>query len=170
MLIRAYGLFWRADEVDWTPGKGNKNAFRLLGRIGAHLPSLQVADFREQRGIYILYGNHGPHYVGLTRSQDLGKRVRDHLFDQHAGKWNRFSWFGFRAVLKSKDPFGCRRLKDLASMGVGDPADLIGDMEALLIRAMGLSANKAQMNFCNACEWTQVKIDEVTRYLGELSV
>ena len=24
MLIRAYGLFWRCDEVDWLPGRGSR--------------------------------------------------------------------------------------------------------------------------------------------------
>ncbi len=46
MLINAYGLFWRADEVDWSPGSGNHGQFRLLGRSGVNRPGLRVADFR----------------------------------------------------------------------------------------------------------------------------
>src|SRR5581483_1996702 len=41
-------------------------------------PGLRICDFRKQRGIYILYGDLGAHYVGLTRQQDLGKRLKDH--------------------------------------------------------------------------------------------
>lgn len=63
MSIKNYGLFWRADEVNWFPGTGNKGQFRLLGRQGMNLPGLTLADFREQCGIYILYGNYGPHYT-----------------------------------------------------------------------------------------------------------
>ncbi len=74
MVIKNYGLFWRADEVDWYPGHGNP--FRLLGRQGKNFPGVCVADFRWQNGIYVLYGDYGPHYVGLTRKQGLGKRNR----------------------------------------------------------------------------------------------
>jgi len=30
VLIKAYGVFWRADEIDWRPGRGSP--FRLVGR------------------------------------------------------------------------------------------------------------------------------------------
>jgi hypothetical protein len=94
MFIKNFGLFWRADEIDWAPGKGSKGVFRLLGRRGINNPGLRLADFRYQKGIYILYGNHGPYYVGLTKRRGLGQRLKEHLADQHAGQWDRFSWFG----------------------------------------------------------------------------
>lgn len=34
MLIRSFGLFWGASEVNWNSGKGAKGEFRLLGRQG----------------------------------------------------------------------------------------------------------------------------------------
>ena len=163
MLIKSFGLFWRADEVEWYPGQGNKDEFRLIGRIGSNRPGLRVADFRHQQGIYILYGNHGPYYVGLTKKQGLGKRLKDHLSDDHEDQWNRFSWFGFCSVLSGKDENGYCKLRDMAEAVVGDPKSVITDVEALLIRAMGLS-NIRQMNFVEANEWTQVKLDEVKRY------
>ncbi len=33
MQVTSYGLFWRADEIEWFPGHGNRNEFRLLGRV-----------------------------------------------------------------------------------------------------------------------------------------
>ncbi len=168
MPIREFGLFWRREEVDWTPGSGKKNAFRLLGRHGANRPGLAVADFRDQRGIYVLYGNHGPHYVGLTRHQAIGKRLKDHTRDEHRRKWDRFSWFGFRPVLKRTGPGGLRALKDLAEMSTNDPHAVIGDMEALLIRAMGLN-NKAQMKFADAREWTQIYLDQYEKFLTRVA-
>ena len=111
VFIKSFGLFWRADEVDWNPGKGAKGAFRLLGHRGVNLPGLRVADFRYQQGIYILHGNHGPYYVGLTKKQGLGKRLKDHLTDDHADMWDRSSWFGFCSVLKGKDDGGLCKLK-----------------------------------------------------------
>lgn len=168
MLVREYGLFWRADEIDWTPGRGTRKRFRLLGRCGANRPRLRVSDFRYQQGIYILYGNYGPHYVGLTRKQGLGKRLKDHLADDHAGYWDRFSWFGFCRVLKRSDNMGIRELSTLASVTLADPNVLIGDVEALLIKAMDLR-NKANMSFSGGTEWIQVKRDEATDYLDKVA-
>lgn len=167
MLIKSYGLFWRASEVDWNPGRGARNAFRLLGRRGANRPGLQVCDFRQQQGIYILYGNFGPHYVGLTRKQGLGKRLKDHLSDEHAHLWDRFSWFGFRSVLKSKREDGTRKLRAMAEVSFGKSGKAIGDIEALLIKAMGLS-NVSDMNFENATEWLQIEKHEVENFISKL--
>ena len=138
MFIKNFGLFWRADEVEWTPGKGARGAFRLLGRQGLNLPRLRLADFRHQQGIYILYGNHGPYYVGVTKKQGLGKRLKDHCMDSHAGQWDRFSWFGFRSVLVTRNPAGLCKLRHMAEVVVGNPNAVITDVEALLVRAMGL--------------------------------
>jgi hypothetical protein len=49
----------------------------------------------------------------------------------------------------------------------GNATQMIGDMEALLIKAMGLT-NIAQMNFHDAVEWTQIKLDEVNQCLQKL--
>jgi hypothetical protein len=136
-LVKSYGLFWREDEIDWHPGAGGR--FRVLGRRGLRRPGLRLADFRDQKGIYILYGDYGPHYVGLTRRLGLGKRLDHHRFDHHVGKWDRFSWFGFRTVLSRKDSHGLCMLKDIATFAVGNPNALIADVEAMLIRIMGLS-------------------------------
>jgi hypothetical protein len=163
MIIRAYGLFWRADEITWSPGKGKAGEFRLLGRRGTNLPTRRVADFRQQRGLYILYGDYGPYYVGLTKKQDLGKRLKDHLDDHHADRWDRFSWFGFRQVLKTTENGLCK-LKALPSLSLGAPEAAIADMEALLIKALGLASNLNKMNFKSADEWTQVRLHEWDKY------
>jgi hypothetical protein len=169
LIIKAFGLFWRADEINWSPGGGNtvdiSKQFRLLGRRGANKGTLKVSDFRTQQGIYILYGDLGPHYVGLTTNQ-LGSRLKDHMKDRHQGLWDRFSWFGFRGVLKSKDGNGFRLLKEMPEMNMNQPDRVIGDIEALLARAMSLK-NKAMPNFDSAEEWTQIKLDEILRYCSK---
>jgi len=166
-LIQAYGLFWRADEIDWTPGYGKRYAWRLYGRLGANSKKLQVADFRNQKGIYILYGDYGPHYVGLTKKRGLGSRLKDHLSDEHADKWDRFSWFGFCTVLKRKNQFGIHQLRDMPLARSTSPDRMIADLEAMLIRSMALQ-NINQMNFVNAKEWKQIKLDEWDKYAKRL--
>ena len=163
MFIKSYGLFWSAHEIEWNPGQGNKGEFQLLGRRGVHSSKLEMADFMRQQGIYILYGNYGPYYVGLTKKQGLGKRLKQHLTDQHADKWDRFSWFGFCQLLKP-DSTGLRPLKALPEVQMSDPMKSIGDVEALLIKAMG-TQNVQDMKFAGADEWTQVEYDEVEKYL-----
>lgn len=162
MIVTAYGLFWQVDEIDWHPGKGAKGKFRLLGRIGKYLPSRRVADFREQRGLYILYGNYGPHYAGLVRKQDMGDRLKQHLSDEHEGMWDRFSWFGFCSVLKGKDN-GLQRLGKLALAKQLNPEHIIKDFEALITKGMDLR-NVHQSHFQNAEEWVQIKRDEWAKY------
>jgi hypothetical protein len=99
-------LFWNVDEVEWFPGAGNRKRFRLLGRIGQRRGKLQVCDFRLVRGIYVLYDDYGPYYVGLARDRGIGGRLRRHRRDVHAGAWDRFSWFGFQYVLTGSLPDG----------------------------------------------------------------
>ena len=92
----------------------------------------------------------------------------NHLSDEHWDQWDRFSWFGFCSVLKSKDEHGLQMLKAMAKGAFGTPDSLITDVEALLIRAMGLR-NINQNNFSVADEWTQVKLDEAEKYLANVS-
>lgn len=155
MLIRSYGLFWRSEEIDWDPGRGKR--WHMLGRRGMNRPGLQVVDFRDQRGLYVLYGNYGTHYVGLARDRGIGDRLKDHRRDHHDGLWDRFSWFGFRYVLKSTDrATGLRGLSSPATYAAGELNSVIADMEALLIKALGCPSNVANMNFPKGTEWQQV--------------
>lgn len=167
MAIKSYGLFWRADEIDWHPGKGVRS-FHLFGRNGTNTNRIEMADFRMQQGIYILYDDYGPYYVGLTRMQGLGKRLKDHRSDEHRGKWDRFSWFGFCALLVANKTTGLRPLRKMPESQIAAPKKWIGDVEALLILAMGTSANFRQMNFHGAQKWTQVEEDRVEYYKGRL--
>jgi GIY-YIG catalytic domain len=127
-----------------------------------------MADFRPQRGIYILYGNHGAYYAGLTRQQTLGKRLRDHLQDEHDGNWDRFSWFGFKPVLKKKDKFGLRALKTTMPQQKSiNTHTSIKEMEALLIKAMALK-NRIDSKFIAAEEWYQVRLIDKDKLLEKL--
>ena len=163
--IHAFGLFWEREEVHWFPGRGNR--FRLLGRRGTNSGTIQMVDFRDQRGIYILYTNHGPYYVGLARSRSLGDRLKDHLADDY-DNWVRFSWFGFRQILKSVDEDGLQKLRHMPVHRPISPHTVIKEMEALLIKAMALN-NRADSKFVTAKEWQQVTRDQQDRLLERLA-
>jgi len=167
--IHAFGLFWRCEEIDWFPGAGKSGAFRLLGRRGKNTGTLRLTDFRDQHGIYILYGNYGPHYVGLTRTQGLGARLKQHMSNENANRWDRFSWFGFKQVLTQKDDDGLRALKDkMPGHKSISPHNTIKEMEALLIKAMALN-NRADSKFISALEWKQVRWEERESLLERVS-
>lgn len=164
MLVRNFRLFWRTEEVEWFPGPGRR--WRLLGRSGWNNPGLRLTDFRDQRGLYVLYGNYGAHYVGLARDRGVGDRLKDHLSDRHSGKWDRFSWFGFRRVLTCVETdSGLYRLAAPATYTAGNVASVIADMEALLIHALGCPENFNTMSFINNDPWEQV-----TRYEREIGL
>ena len=168
MFITSYGLFWNRDEVMWHPGQGARKVFRLLGRDGVNAPNISLADFTNQKGIYILYGNYGPYYVGITKKKGFGRRLKDHCMNQHSGNWDRFSWFGFCHVQKATEADGIRKVKpDLALTKSGSPSQTITDTEALLIRVMGLS-NINTTKFKSAKEWIQIKVDEVEKYKAKV--
>ena len=167
MKITSYGLFWRSSEIEWNPGQGRRD-FRLLGRVGANRGTIQIADFRHQQGIYILYDEYGPSYVGLTRSQGLGKRLKDHLTDNLADTWDRFSWFGFRPLGAPNADTGIQELNEPDNNITENTHTTIADLEALLIRAIGPRNNRAWMNFQDAEEWTQIEYEMVDTYLSRL--
>lgn len=164
MLIYAYGLFWRSDEIEWWPGTGNKETFQILGRIGQVAPKLQVADFRTQHGIYVMYNEWGSYYVGLASTGTIGSRLRRHHKDKHKGKWDRFSWFGFDQVLARTNRAGLQTMKRMPLKKSVEPARIISDLEAMLIHVMP-TVNRRNERFARAKEWKQVRQDDRTKYL-----
>jgi len=167
-FIHCYGLFWSVDEV-WPEGERGA-PFRLLGKLGQRAPGLQVCDFRDQRGIYVLYDEYGPHYVGLTREQPLGNRLADHRRDKHAKKWDRFSWFGFKPVRVRCLLDGTHALGELPLRRNMEARSTIGDVEALLIQALGTRhrGNAVNMRFASADNWTQVKAADAVALIARL--
>ena len=95
--IEAYGLFWKASDVDWSKAKGE------LRGVDPDNDKVLV-DFADQEGVYLLHHHNTPTavYVGMTSRAENGlyDRLRDHTRDQAAGRWETFSWFGFSPVDK----------------------------------------------------------------------
>jgi hypothetical protein len=56
---------------------------------------------RRYAGIYVLYKRERLYYIGLTK--DLLGRIRWHLRDRHAGKWDHFAIFRIQRVRYLKD-------------------------------------------------------------------
>lgn len=170
MLFKSYGLFWERNEIDWTPGSGRRN-LHLYGRHCQNLPGLRVAGFRKQVGIYILYDDWGPYYVGLARTTGLGERLKDHVFDSHSGKWSRFSWFGFRSVARGKSGRNSQGVCELGVLPrklIGSADSAIGDGEAMLIRLLHTNGNTNSPKLSEGDRWEQVQYHELDYYLDKI--
>lgn len=56
---------------------------------------------RHYAGIYALYNSNELYYIGLT--QNLHGRIKHHLKDKHAGRWNKFIIFRIKKINYLKD-------------------------------------------------------------------
>lgn len=98
-MIQSYGLHWHVDRVFWGRPKV---AGTLLG-AASRSPRARPVDFRNQRGIYVLYADYELVYIGQTGAGNdrLFKRLKDHKADHLSERWNRFSWFGTQWITKA---------------------------------------------------------------------
>jgi hypothetical protein len=95
-----------------------------------------TVDVWDQQGIYILVHEWQVVYVGKADKVSLGSRLRSHLSDGLAGRWDRFSWYGIRGVLKTGKLGAEVTTKNTSS------ADLIQTFESLLIAVTAPPRNK----------------------------
>ena len=158
-LIGAHGLFWERDDIDWDAPRGQ--TFQLLGYRHKLLPKLQVCDFRRARGVYLLFNEYGPTYVGQARgaTDGLGYRLRAHHRDGFKD-WTRFCWFSFDNVLPSPGyPGWCDVARDENVRSVGAES-AINDLEALMIVAFGLRSQNQMRLVGSGAPWKQLTKDD----------
>lgn len=154
-LVGAYGMFWVRDEVFWHPGQG-PNKWQLLGRQNKNQGALRICDFRQAKGLYVLFDDYGASYVGLARGkQGIGQRLKAHHSEQRK-TWSRFCWFSFDDVKDAKADgwstvVGRDAVKSAGAEGV------VRELEALLIKVLG-SRQQNQMQFLEGRPWEQVTL------------
>ncbi len=165
-LISSYGLFWERDEAEWDRVAGFHREPRMLGRRG-HGARRHVADFYHLPGLYILYGRHGAVYVGISGAgvtRGIGKRIRDHVSDQLADEWDKFSWFGYGEL--KPDRTGIQLPTGLPLESIPHKS-AIRDFETAIIRAMDVRSNSHKSSFrAGDIEWEQVPRRDVANLLG----
>ena len=133
-IIQSYGLFWNVADTYW--GQSGKTG-TLLGKP-ARARSSDPIDFREQIGIYVLYDEYNMIYVGQAGVKDrrLFRRLRGHRKDHLANRWNKFSWFGLRGVLRNGT------LSSEKKSTKSSRSDILDHVEAVLIAAAEPTLNK----------------------------
>lgn len=167
-LIHEYGLRWKASEVDW-----DARDVQLLGH-GLWRGVTWAASFSAHRGVYAIYRSGELYYVGLTKTQGLGRRLKQHLRGPVAGPAegrkmrmeDEFSWFGFDRLHNYRtDADGLLRTKRLRLERAIDPLASINDWEAVLILAALPPGNKKMQYPKDAVRWTQARHSEVDALL-----
>jgi len=140
-LVNAFGMFRDRAKVHWETEP------QILGQQAGSKP----VNFCEQRGVYLLHDSQGVLYVGRATDQSLGKRLQQHTYDRHAGRWTRFSWFGVYPVEENGT------LKTSADFSNVDINIVIATMEAVLIEGLEPRQNRKRGDDFQAIEFLQVE-------------
>jgi hypothetical protein len=151
-IINAYGIYWNRHLVHW------KTTPDLLGvqQIGA-----TEVNFKDQRGIYLLYDGREIIYVGQAIEQTLGQRLKQHISDRLSGRWDRFSWFGFYSVNDTG------HLLDRKKFEFVDVQHLADIFEAILIESIEPRQNRKQGNTLIGMEFLQKESSELKKKKAE---
>jgi hypothetical protein len=151
-IINAFGIYWNRNLVHW------KSQPDLLGiqQIGA-----TEVNFKDQIGIYLLHDSRETIYVGQAIEQSLGKRLKDHTTDRLAGRWDRFSWFGFYPVTEDAKLNLSVKFKEFTIQNLGDI------MEAILIESIEPRQNRKQGNSFVGLEYLQAEAPEIKKKLKQ---
>lgn len=141
--LRAFGMYWRREWVIWTRGA------RLLGR---QTGGARDVNFAAQQGVYLLHDRDRVIYVG--RADDtLFARLKAHTSDRLSGRWDRFSWFGLRAV---KDD------GTLSEVALDWRQSVVLEtLEALLIESLEPPLNRRRGDNLSAAEYSQVEDPDI---------
>jgi hypothetical protein len=139
-IVNAFGIYWNRNLVHW------KSTPDLLGiqQVGA-----TEVNFKDQIGIYLLHDSRETVYVGQAIEQPLGKRLKDHTTDRLAGRWDRFSWFGFYPVTEDAKLNLNAKFKEFTIQNLGDI------LEAILIESIEPRQNRKQGNSFTGIEYLQ---------------
>jgi len=166
-IVRNMGLFWRRDRVRWRGNRATGPAQLTGKRHGAKRKG--EVNFWGQTGIYALYDDYHLVYVGQAGLSDkscLGNRLKQHLNDELADRWNSFSWFGLQRVDRDNE-LGRRSQVKLTSR-----AHLANVLEGILIEVAEPPMNSQKGRFGRRVErYLQVddSIDTVSAQEQEVS-
>lgn len=157
-IVKSYGEFWNTDAVDWQ-------AKNLLGSW-RHGGSRRENNFWTAKGIYVLYQDFKPLYVGkaLANSSGVGKRLADHLTDRLVGRWDMFSWYSLSKPSKGGPSVNIAGARHLSTK------QMVETLEAMAILIADPPLNRKRESLDGALEVEQVggSVRTIRSYLQEL--
>ena len=103
--------------------------------------------------------------VGKADANRLGPRLRDHLTDRFAGRWDMFSWFSLSTIATTYKGVRAPGERKVAAKTLADT------LEALAILIADPALNRKRENLPSAAQAEQVKSPHpqtVRRYLEDI--
>jgi hypothetical protein len=135
LAVKNFGLLWERKYI-YYGGSG------VSGHLLGSRSGIEKADFRKQRGVYVLYDKDMlPVYVGQAGkgNANLFSRLGQHETDHLWNRWNYFSWFGLCKVNKD----GSLSMSDNSDRKLsGTVTDAMDEIEGILILAVEPKLNK----------------------------
>jgi hypothetical protein len=157
-IVKSYGEFWNPDAVDW----GAKELLGTWRDAGTNKEN----NFWSAKGIYVLYQEFKPLYVGkaLADSSGVGKRLADHLSDRLVGRWDMFSWYSLSKPSKTSSSVNLAGGRHLSTK------QMIETLEAMAILITDPPLNRKRESLDGTIEVEQVggNIRTIRSYLQEL--
>jgi hypothetical protein len=158
-LITSYGRFWRLDETEWQGESGAKGSTGLYGKRGK-----RRVDFWTMPGVYVLYGDFGAYYSGITTKQGVGQRISQHSHNKkHKGNFDRFSWFGFGEISATPKKSGLYEVVQPKTITAVKWRRITNDIEAILHRAFPFTGTPAGFGVRKTDPFTVEEWNQVTR-------
>lgn len=159
-IIKSFGEFWNPDAVDWEDKK-------LMGEWRTKKGERRTNNFWNAKGIYVLYADFKPIYVGkaLADQSGVGKRLSDHLSDRLLARWDMFSWYSLSQPGVTKlgmTKTGGRHLT---------VEEMVDTLEAITILITDPPLNRKRESFKDAYEVQQVggSVRTIRSYLQEIA-
>lgn len=150
-IIRSFGLFWHKDDVFW--GRQKRPGALWGWGLRGHNRKKGIVNFRDQIGVYVLYNSFKPIYAGQAgfadQKQNLLVRLKQHLNDDLANRWDHFSWFGTRWVTSTGE------LSKPAAAAHPSADVVLDQLEAILIASFEPGSNRQGPKWKGAARYMQ---------------
>lgn len=146
-IINSFGIYWNRELVFWENTTPDLLAVQQKGA--------EPINFQKQIGIYLLHDSRETIYIGQAIKRPLGIRLREHTTDRLSGRWDRFSWFGFRPVDNTGKLIENLKFDHLTTEQIGDL------LEAILIESIEPRQNRRQGNLFYGLEYLQQEAPEL---------
>lgn len=148
-IINSYGMFWHRNQVFWN---------ERPDLYGTQLETNSITNFKEQKGIYILYDGPNILYVGQAIEETIGEKLFGHTNDYLEGRWNRFSWFGIYEPDFEGTIFTVQESNREISI-----QDIVETMQVLLIETLEPKQNRDSRTLLSGLEFKQVEDPDLKR-------
>lgn len=124
-------------------GKSLAQTVSFEGGVNSKNVTAPSVNFAIQTGIYVLYADYRPIYVGQANGSLFARLQMHYRTDDLVGRWDTFTWLGMRRALGGADP----GLSTNASRFSISRKQLLDHLEAAMIHAFEPPMNGQEGRF-----------------------